>query len=131
VTIHALFTSDLSVIPEQTQITLQTFSVQRDARNFAHPDAFLPQRWLRSEPSGAALTPHNIAAFLPFSHGSTACAGRHLAMLEMRVVLAWLVQRFDLAFAREGVEGDQWEDGLRDFYIMRKGSMFVNIRPRC
>ncbi|KAI0028043.1 high nitrogen upregulated cytochrome P450 monooxygenase 2 [Vararia minispora EC-137] len=118
------------VIPEQTQVTVHTYSIQRDPRNFAHPDVFLPQRWLAEEREKAALLPHTPAAFFPFSYGPTACAGKHLALLELRVVLCWLFQRFDLAFAAQGVEGDRWEDGLRDFYIARKGKMWVKMSER-
>ena len=123
-----------SVIPEQTQVQVHTWSIHRDPRNFASPDAFLPTRWLRDPVSSAeapVMTPHNPSAFFPFSHGAANCAGKHLAMLELRVVISWLFQRFDVEFAAQGVEGDRWEDGLADNYIFHKGKMWVKIRPRC
>ncbi|VDC00540.1 unnamed protein product [Peniophora sp. CBMAI 1063] len=123
-----------SVIPEQTQVQVHTWSIHRDPRNFASPDAFLPTRWLRDPVSSAgspALSPHNPAAFFPFSHGAANCAGKHLAMLELRVVITWLFQRFDVEFAAQGIEGDRWEESLKDNYIFHKGKMWVKIRPRC
>ena len=82
------------------------YSLQRDPRSFSPlPDTFWPDRWLpssRSQPhhsaklaSSAADKPriHNTAAFMPFSQGHANCAGKNLALAEMRVVLALLMQR--------------------------------------
>ncbi|KAI0311072.1 cytochrome P450, partial [Amylostereum chailletii] len=120
-------------IPEQTQIIAHTYSIQRDSRNFSLPDAYLPERWIRPEKQSPKpeITVHNTAAFFPFSVGSTSCAGKNLAMLEMRMALCWLFQRFDMKFAAEGVEGDRWEESLEDYYIVHKGSMWVEMTPRC
>ena len=53
-----------------------------------------------------------------------------MAMLELRVVISWLFQRFDVEFAADGIEGDLWEESLKDNYIFHKGKMWVKIRPR-
>ncbi|KAI0313023.1 cytochrome P450, partial [Amylostereum chailletii] len=81
------------MLPEQTQVVLHTYSIHRDPRNFGNPDAFLPGRWLRTEKTNVDV--HNVAAYIPFSHGPTQCAGKHLAIMEMRMVLSWLIQHFD------------------------------------
>ena len=108
-----------------------TYSIQRDARNFSFPDAYLPERWLpASDRATRGIDNHNTAAFFPFSVGETSCAGKNLALLEMRVVLCWLFQRFDVRFAAQGVEGDSWEESLEDYYIVHKGKMFVELTPR-
>lgn len=46
------------------------------------------------------------------------------------MVLSWVFKKFDLRFGVRGVEGDRWEDGLRDFYIVRKGRMWVDMKMR-
>jgi len=52
------------------------------------PDAFRPERFLESRPS-----PFH---YLPFGGGSRACLGRPFAQMEMRLILASLVQRVDV-----------------------------------
>ncbi|KAH8113754.1 high nitrogen upregulated cytochrome P450 monooxygenase 2, partial [Phellopilus nigrolimitatus] len=38
----------------------------------------------------------NTAAFIPFSYGPENCAGRNLALTELRMVVALLIQRFEI-----------------------------------
>ncbi|KAH8980271.1 high nitrogen upregulated cytochrome P450 monooxygenase 2 [Lactarius akahatsu] len=64
------------VIPEGTQVTLRTYTIQRDSRHFHSPETFLPERWFSTDsPAGE----HNPAAFVPFSYGPANCAGKNLA----------------------------------------------------
>ncbi|KAF8265715.1 high nitrogen upregulated cytochrome P450 monooxygenase 2 [Lactarius quietus] len=79
------------VIPEETQLVLHTYSIHRDPRNFHTPEAFLPERWLST---GSPAGEHNTAAFFPFSYGPANCAGKNLALLEMRMLLCWVLRRF-------------------------------------
>ncbi|KAH8990970.1 high nitrogen upregulated cytochrome P450 monooxygenase 2 [Lactarius akahatsu] len=79
------------VIPEETQLCLHTYSIHHDLRNFHTPEAFLPERWLST---GAPVGEHNTAAFFPFSYGPTICAEKNLALMEMRMLLCWVLQRF-------------------------------------
>jgi len=88
------------VIPEGTQLNLHTFSIHRDERNFHTPEAFLPERWFSKDaPEGE----HNTSAFFPFSYGPTICAGKNLALMEMRMVLCWVLRCF-----RFSVLGGPW-----------------------
>jgi len=72
------------IIPEETQVVLHTYSIHRDPRNFHSPEVFLPERWFGT---GAPAGEHNTAAFFPFSYGPTNCAGKNLALMEMRMLL--------------------------------------------
>ncbi|EKM55975.1 uncharacterized protein PHACADRAFT_209483 [Phanerochaete carnosa HHB-10118-sp] len=90
-------------IPEWTSVRAPTWSLHRDARNFAQPDAFLSERWLAPEdrdttaPAGPEGV-HNTRAFVPFSCGPWNCVGKNLAMVEMKVVLTHMLQRLRLRF---------------------------------
>jgi len=64
-----------------------------DAKSFAAPTEFRPERWLA--PSGA----HEPRAHLPFGSGPRICPGRSLALVELRVVLATLYRSFDVSRA--------------------------------
>jgi len=79
------------VILEQMQLSLHIHSIHRDARYFHMPEAFLPEQWLSK---GAPMGEHNTAAFIPFLYGLANCVGKNLALVEMRMVLCWVLQRF-------------------------------------
>ena len=38
-------------------------------------------------------------AFVPFSYGAYNCAGKPLAMMQLRMVIAMIFKKFELAFA--------------------------------
>ncbi|KAI0275430.1 cytochrome P450 [Gloeopeniophorella convolvens] len=120
------------VVPEQTQIYLSIHSIQRDPRYFSQPDQFLPERWLGPDAekgASSSITVHNPAAFFPFSYGPTNCAGKNLAYMEMRMVVAWLVQRY-IFQGPPGGDNNKWEDELEDHFILRKGPLRVEVVPR-
>jgi cytochrome P450 len=62
-----------------------------DARYFADPERFEPERWLRGHERECA---HEPRAFLQFGAGPRVCPGRHLAAVEMRLVLSMLMRHF-------------------------------------
>ena len=65
-----------------------------DERRFADAQAFDPDRWL----SGHSATSAKRVA-MPFGAGPRLCPGRYLAMLEMKMVIAMLLQRFEIVSA--------------------------------
>lgn len=118
-------------MPEGTQVRTQLFSIQRDARNFSEPKAFWPERWLISDgllPEPAGFT-HNPNALLAFSYGPANCVGKNLALLEMRMVLCGIMQKFKLEF-EGGWDHTLWLKDLKDVFVSRMGRLPVVITPR-
>ena len=101
---------NVQVVPEQTQLSLHTYSIHRDARYFHTPEAFLPERWLSK---GAPAGEHNTAAFIPFSYGPAGCVGKNLALMEMRMLVCWVLRRFRFSKA-PGFEYEEWEEKIQD-----------------
>ena len=114
------------VIPEETQVALHTYSIQRDPRNFHSPDTFLPERWFTT---GAPAGEHNTAAFFPFSYGPANCAGKNLALLEMRMLLCWVIRRFQF-FKAPGVNYEEWEGRILDWFVVHQDPLLMSISPR-
>lgn len=56
---------------------------------FKDPDTFNPMRWLDKE---TKIDPY---AYIPFSAGPKSCIGQHLAMNEVKVILAELITMYD------------------------------------
>ncbi|KAI0281341.1 high nitrogen upregulated cytochrome P450 monooxygenase 2 [Russula brevipes] len=114
------------VIPEQTQLTLHMYSIHRDARYFHTPETFMPERWFSK---GAPAGEHNTAAFIPFSYGPTMCVGKNLALMEMRMLLCWVLRRFRFSKA-PGFAYKEWEDGIKDSFVVHQGPLLVTMTLR-
>jgi cytochrome P450 len=81
-------------LPKGTQVIGSQWVIQRDARWFAEPLSFRPERWLESN---AKELPR--FAYFPFGGGPRVCIGQHFALLELTLVLARFAQavRFERA----------------------------------
>ena len=62
-----------------------------DERRFADAQAFDPERWF----SGTSASSAKRVA-MPFGAGPRLCPGRYLALLEMKMVMAMLLSRFEI-----------------------------------
>ncbi|KAI9462029.1 high nitrogen upregulated cytochrome P450 monooxygenase 2 [Russula earlei] len=108
------------------QLFLHTYSIHRDERNFHIPEAFLPERWFSQ---GALAGEHNVTAFIPFSYGPTMCVGKNLALMEMRMVLCWMLQRFRFSKV-PGVAYEEWEGRIQDWFVIHFEPLSVNVSIR-
>lgn len=79
-------------IPKGSIITLPQYAVHRDERFYEDPQTFRPDRWA-DESEVAADRPEY--SYFPFGGGPRHCIGMRFAMLEMKLVLATLTQRFE------------------------------------
>ena len=73
-------------LPERTEIVLSMYLTHRDPDLYPQPARFDPDRWLRCEPTAYE--------YLPFGAGARMCAGMTFALIEAKVVLAMLLQRY-------------------------------------
>jgi cytochrome P450 len=76
-------------VPAGSPILLCAYATHRNPAYWEEPEAFRPERFT---PEGAARRPRN--AYYPFGTGQRMCIGRHLAMLEMQLILAMVAQRY-------------------------------------
>jgi len=113
-------------IPEETQLSLHTYSIHRDPHNFHTPDAFLPERWLSN---GARKGVHNMDAFFPFGYGRTMCVGKYMGLIELRVVLCWMLRSFRFSKA-PGVTYEGWEERIKDWVVIHNDPLLVRISHR-
>lgn len=67
----------------------------KNPRHFANPERYDPARWLRGR-GDAGHDAHEPRAFLQFGAGPRVCPGRHLATVEMRLVLSMLLKHFEV-----------------------------------
>jgi cytochrome P450 len=81
-------------LPGGTIVYLQMYTVHTDPNLWEDPDKFMPERWLKENPTDA------LDETMPFSRGVRACIGRNLAEAELRMMLSMLVYYFE--FQRVG-----------------------------
>lgn len=82
-----------AVTPDDTLLIL-TPVLHRDPSVWDAPEAFRPERFAPED--AAKLPPH---AWKPFGNGQRACIGRGFAMQEAILVMALMLQRFDISLA--------------------------------
>ena len=76
-------------IPADSYIAISIYALHRHPDFWRNPEEFNPDRFISSE----AHSRHSYS-FLPFSAGPRACIGAGMAMLEIQLILAALIQRF-------------------------------------
>ncbi len=77
--------------PARTLFMLPIQLMHHDARWFPEPHAFRPERFADDAPA----IPRG--AYMPFGTGPRVCLGQHLAMTEMTVAAALILQRYALS----------------------------------
>jgi cytochrome P450 len=81
-------------LPGGTIVHLQMYAVHTDPNLWEEPDKFMPERWLKENPT------EPLNEVIPFSRGVRSCIGRNLAEAELRMILSMLVYYFE--FERVG-----------------------------
>ncbi|KAJ7717068.1 cytochrome P450 [Mycena maculata] len=116
------------VIPEGTSVVVPPYTLHHDPRYFSpDPEKYMPDRWLADKDDSKFVV--NQDAFIPFSIGPANCAGKNLAMLEIRMVVAYVMQAFEMRFG-DGYDKRRWEADLKDYFVMQKGGLPVIITSR-
>ncbi|KAL4724381.1 hypothetical protein ACLX1H_008995 [Fusarium chlamydosporum] len=81
-----------------TVLSVPTYTIHHSTEIWG-PDAddFKPERW-------EALTDKQKNAFIPFSYGPRSCVGRNLAEMQMRLIAATWVKRYNVVLRQDVME---------------------------
>lgn len=114
-------------IREGTAVCVPPYVMHRDPRYFyPKTDEFWPERWLIQNNDDIIL---NRAAFIPFSYGPANCAGKTLAISELRYITAMLVYNFEFEF-EDGYDPSLWSSDIMDKFVMVVGKLPLKFRQR-
>jgi cytochrome P450 len=95
---------DLAV-PAGTRLFFMMRPQATDPAHFEDPLAFRPERWTDGAARGEGA--HEPRAHNQFGAGPRVCPGRHLAGIEMRLVLSMLMRHFEIELACDPKEIDE------------------------
>jgi cytochrome P450 len=107
-------------VPESANLMLPQYAVHRSDRFWDEPDAFDPERW---RPDRRTDRPR--FAYFPFGGGPRHCIGKHLAMLEAKLILATVAREYRPAF-----RGETPLELLPSLTAHPRQEMQMELRPR-
>lgn len=118
-------TRDISLggvrLPARTLIRVTPWLLHRDPRWWPRePEGFLPERFLPDAPDEIPR-----GAYIPFGLGPRVCLGQHFAVLEMTLIAALVLQRFELGPVGTAVPKPRMAVTLRP-----EGGLTLRLRSR-
>ena len=96
-----------------------------DARYFPEPRAFRPERWLADGTAGSASSAKRVS--MPFGAGPRVCPGRYLALLEIKMAMAMLLNHFEIEAVTTPDGGEAVEHMA---FTMMPVGLQMRLRPR-
>jgi len=107
-------------VPPGAPIMLPQWALHRSPEHWADPEAFDPERW-RSE--RRADRPR--FAYFPFGGGPRHCIGKHLALLEAKLIVATVASDYRLRF-----EGEPPLSFVPSLTLHPEKEMTMRVEPR-
>jgi benzoate 4-monooxygenase len=92
---------DSFYFPPGTVLSVPIYAINR-SRGIWGQDAnkFRPERWEK-------LSNRQKTSFIPFGHGPAACVGRNLAEVEMKIIAATLIRRYNFCMMDSEIESTE------------------------
>ncbi|KAI5784457.1 cytochrome P450 [Pyronema domesticum] len=113
-------------VPGGINMLFPLHAAQRDPRWFDSPEEFLPERWINPGPEQFARM---NTVFQPFWVGRYQCAGKALAMTQLKMVTAAVVQKYAFHF-KEGWTIERAMEGAIDTFTMEMKSVWCVFSER-
>lgn len=115
---------DGTIIPGGVTVLTPAYSLGRLESCFERAKEFVPERWYERP---EMLRDKN--AWIPFNVGRYGCVGRNMGLMELRIVAALLVAKFDIGFA-PGDDGTELVEDCRDAFASAPGKLELIFRAR-
>ena len=121
---HDTVVGDVAV-PQGTLVFMVLRQDNLDDRYFPQARSFQPERWLGDDAPGTVGNAKRVS--MPFGAGPRVCPGRYLALLEIKMALAMLLQNFEL----QGVDTQDGREAreIMSFTMIPEG-LRLRLEPR-
>ena len=96
---------------------MMNYSTHHNKEIFPHPFEFDPDRWLNT-------TPDMKEAYMPFSRGSRMCIGIHLAIMELKMIIASIVYSWELKVGKRTTDDTM---SITDHFVMMPKGGFCEL----
>ncbi|PVH79142.1 cytochrome P450, partial [Cadophora sp. DSE1049] len=109
-------------VPGETSVGVHLFAANLSSQNFNKLMEFRPERWFSQVPK--EFQSDNRLTMQPLSTGPRNCIAKNLALMEMQLILAKLVFRFDLELAEES---RLWVNEVKVSGFVQKPKLMVKL----
>ncbi|OGM46317.1 cytochrome P450 monooxygenase [Aspergillus bombycis] len=107
-------------LPPDSVIVPALYAIHTNPKIWRDPFRFDPGRWDTEEVKG-----RHRCAYVPFATGPRGCIGFNFALLEVKILLAELVSRYE--FVRDGLEAIDYDP---EFQLIRPLNFYVRAKRR-
>jgi cytochrome P450 len=112
--------NDNVVVPKGSMVSVSIYGAHHDPNVYPNPQKFEPERFLNGK--------YDNDIYLPFGGGSRMCIGMGFSLMEQRVYLSMLLQKFTLEIKKDNPDYDQLRMvGLR---LTKAKDLRLNFTPR-
>jgi cytochrome P450 len=81
-------------IPSGSKVVVSALAIQRNEDVFEDPDTFKPERWFENKEL-------EKGEYFPFLFGKRQCIGKEFALMEMRIVVTKIAQKFNVELVEQ------------------------------
>ena len=99
---------------------MMNYSTHHNKDVFPDPFKFDPTRWLTTNGG----TPEMRDAYMPFSRGSRMCIGINLAMMELKMILATVLNGWELSVGERTTDDTM---SITDHFVMMPKGGFCEL----
>ena len=117
-------------LPKNTSVFISIQAVHHNPNYWVNPKVFNPYRFLKEDDNNDDNDDNNDKAhivpytFLAFIDGPRNCLGQYLSLLESKIVLSRLIQKYDFRFVNETL------DNLKNKDYDPRHRIMVPVVPR-
>ncbi|KMQ85973.1 cytochrome p450 9e2, partial [Lasius niger] len=110
-------------VQSDSVMMIPVFALHRDPQYYPNPDKFDPERF--SEENKDNIVPYT---YLPFGQGPRKCIGNRFALMETKILVAHLLQKFILKRTEKTVEPVVFDK--KEFNPQPEGGFWISLEKR-
>ncbi|XP_024886574.1 cytochrome P450 9e2-like [Temnothorax curvispinosus] len=111
------------IVKPDNVLMFPVYALHRDPAYFPNPDKFDPERF--SEENKDNIVPYT---YMPFGHGPRKCIGNRFALMETKILIAHLLQKFTFKTVEKTVEPVVYTK--KEFTLQPVGGFWIGLEKR-